>query len=62
MDQIVGSKPSLALLRLLLEADLSFAQISALPLWKCVARSHEFANRLSRGAVTTTLIPALVTQ
>lgn len=62
MGPIVGSKLSLALLRLLLEADLSFAQISALPLWKRVARSYEFANRLSREAVTPTSIPALVTQ
>lgn len=58
-DPIVRSKPSLALLRLLLEADLSFAQISALLLWKCVTRSHESANRLSREAVTTTIFPLL---
>lgn len=62
MDPVVRSKPALALLRLLLETDLSFAQISALLLWKCVTRSHECANRPSREAVTVTIIPALGTQ
>lgn len=47
MGLIVGSKPSLALLRLLFEADLLFARISASPLWKRVAGSREFAARLS---------------
>lgn len=62
MDLIVGSKPSLALLRLLFEADILFAWISALLLWKRVAGLREFAARLSRQAVTSALIPALMTQ